>query len=550
MPVENGNGSTKDQRSFTQDEVMKIVANATLNATYAATSRARLAKAFSDPRRSINDECGYPDTDQITIQEYLDLYDRVPEAARVVEVLPRESWLTQPTVYENEDPDTVTLFEEAWDALGQNLAGAGYYRTEGGNPVWEYLMRADVRCGIGRFGVILLGLDDGKPLSEPANGIDEHGQKSGNIKERKLLYLRVLDEGLVGVSRFEADRNSPRYGQPVEYSITLNRYSDLSSGGGMGLGIEAMNVHWSRVVHVVDNLGSSEVFGVPRMRPVYDPLCDIRKVRGSSAEMYYKGAFPGWSLEADPSLLAMGAKLKFDDSSLKDQVENWENGLQRILYLKGLTMKGLGTQVVDPTSQIDVQINSICILLAIPRRIFEGSERGELSSSQDKGTWNGRLMSRQRTQITPRIIVPFVDRLILLGVLPEPEEYFVDWPDLAALTDLEQASLAVQRTDAITRYVQGQGESLIAPLDFLTRVLPYTEEEAREMLDAATEAVEEEQVQQQEIQAEQARIQAKAMKAAGIQPPQPGQPPVSSQPPVPGRSPSPLKKLTPRRIKA
>jgi hypothetical protein len=168
--------------------------------------------------------------------------------------------------------------------------------------------------------------------------------------------------------------------------------------------------------------------------------------------------------------------------------------LRRYLGLIGATAKSLSPQVVDPTPQIAVQLEAITIQLGIPLRIFKGSERGELASGQDDATWNDRLRERQQSYLTPRVIVPFVDRLIQLGVLPEPAEgYRVWWPDLDSQSDTEQADVAVKYTGALAQYVTSGVESLLPPLDFLTRVLGFDEAEAAAMLEAAEAAVEEEE---------------------------------------------------------
>lgn len=525
MAAKASNGQQGD-RKYTINQALDLITGQLLeNASYSQVSRSRLASVFTDPRRNIDDECGYRRTEELSIEDYRKFYDREPVATRVVEIMPRECWKVQPTVYESEDGDTVTEFEEAWDALGQSLSGAGFFRSEAGSPVWDYLMRADILSGIGHYGGLLLGIDDGKPLSEPADGMDETGQPVGkSVKERRLLYLRPLDESSLKVTAWEADEANPRFNKPREYSVTTAR--QFSSGEQMvsPSEMQTLRVHWSRVVHLADG---GDTFAVPRMRPVFNRLYDIYKVCGSSGEMYYKGAFPGWSLEMLPELILAGHIKDIDTSAVKDQIENWQNGLQRVLFNKGLTMKNLGQQVSDPTSAVTLYIKMICIQLGIPERIFLGSERGELASSQDKTTWNDRVMGRQQGYLTPRVIVPFVDRLILVGVLPRPSEYYVSWPDLGAMTAVEKAGIAVQRMDAMTKYLQGGvGDAgIMQPMDLLTRELGYEDEEARAILEGAVEYKEERADETAEQQDAQAAKQAEAMKAAGVQPPQPGQEP-------------------------
>lgn len=444
----------------------------------ALVTRAELIRKFLDPRRSINDECGYPDTGSITIAEYRELYDRESVAARVVNVLPQECWKTHPTVYEHEAISVTTEFEKQWQELSVSLQeGDGWFKDEQSSPIWDLLKRADEYSGIGHYGVILLGIDDGKELFEPADGLDDRGKSAKTVSPRKLLYARVFDESLATVSALENDPSNPRFGQPTEYEITFIDPKD-HSGNNLLFNNITQKVHWTRILHIADNCGSNTVFGVPRMRPVFNRLLDLRKLYSGSAEMYWRGAFPGLSIESQPQLLG---EIDIDKDDLRTQIEQYMNGLQRYLALTGLTTKSLAPQVVNPTSQIDAQITAICVLLGIPKRVFMGSEKGSLASNQDHRTWNDRLAYRQVRYITPKIIVPFVNRLIALGVLPKPKNFNVEWPDIGSISALERAEIASKVADAVMKYLQPQGRQLIHPIDFLSRVLGYSEEEATTM---------------------------------------------------------------------
>jgi uncharacterized protein len=450
--------------------------------------RAQLARQWLDPCRDVNQECGYP-TGPVTVDVYQDLYDREPIPRRVVGVLPAESWQVSPSVYEDEDAETVTPFEQAWDGLGASLRGeAGWYLQEQGSPVWYYLQRADELCGIGQFGLVLLGLDDNQELARPAT------RRAG----QRLLFLRVFGESVITIKAFEENLRDRRFGQPLIYTLKLIDPRQQQRVPGMSTTLQQtdVDVHWTRVVHLADNLGSSEIFGTPRMQPVLNRLFDLRKLYGGSAEMYWKGAFPGFALETQPSL---GGDVDIDKDELTQMMLDYQNGLQRYFALKGLTANSLAPQVVDPTPQIATQLEAICIQLAIPLRIFKGSERGELASSQDAAAWNDRLRQRQDGYLTPRVIVPLVDRLIDLGVLPEPAEgYRVWWPDLDTQSDAEQAAVAVQRTQALAQYISGGVEALMPPLDYLTRELGYDEAEAAAILESAEELLAEEEEEEEQ----------------------------------------------------
>lgn len=492
-----------------------------------AMSRSMLWRRLGDPRRNLDDECGYPQGDP-TLEEYVAMYDREPIAARVVDILPEESWRSAPAVFEDEDASTVTEFEEAWDLLGQDLRGSRY-RGDEGHPVWEVLARADKLSGIGSYGVILLGLDDGKKLSDPVDGIDlKTGKLSvhGDGKQRKVLYMRPLDESQATIVAEEKDPASPRCGFPTKYSVQLGE-SPLQSAlqGGYSAGAEVQEVHWTRVIHLADNLRSGEVRGVPRQRPVWRRLLDLQKLYGGSAEMYWHGAFPGMHLGTQPEL---GPDVRVDKEAVKDEMEKYMNSLQRYITTTGMTATMLSPTVVDPTPYVNIHVDAICIKLAVPRQVFIGSEPGKLGGDVGfLGAWIQRLRDRQCNYLIPRAIVPTVDRLILVRALPEPEEYRVEWPDLAALGEQEKAQVAVVKTDALAKYVAGQVETLFPPMDYLTRILDFTEEEASEILEAAAEVIEEKQAEQEAAMAQQqalAETQAKAQAKVGPPQQQGGQP--------------------------
>lgn len=468
-----------------------------------------MQQMYGDRRRNIESECGYVETGQITAWDYQRLWDRDPVAGRVVNVFPMESWQQPPQLIEDEDVENVTDFEAAWTEVGKNIITSGsdgWYRDDQVNSLWTYLERADIYSGIGSYGCVLFGIDDGRELREPADLTAK-----GN---RKLNYIRILSECEARISIFDNDDKSMRYGRPEMYSV-ITGLPTLSTGGeyvGSVTGVtqtQTKEVHWSRIQHVVDNPYGAEVGGIPRMQQPYNRLYDLHKMYGGSTEMYWQGAFPGISFETHPQL---GGDVQIDQTAMRSQLVNYTQGLQRYLTMAGMTAKTLSPTVVDPSANIDKLIEAICILTGIPKRIFMGSERGELASTTDLKSWYNRCRHRQTSYITPFLIARFIDRLILLGVLPIPSKgYGVSWPDLAAASDLEKAQIAVQRTTAMSSYVMGGLYQLIDPKDFLSRVVGFDESETNQILEDTQNNME----QMQEANLEQ--------RTAPPEPPQQGQ---------------------------
>jgi len=454
-------------------ESMVKVVNDARNAAYSRAYSER--KSLFSPRTDMNDECGYPTTENLNIQLFSELYKREAIAARVVDVLPDESWVSHPTIVEDEDPEVTTPFEKAIEELAKTLRGESWLEQETSNPIWEVLHRLDRLSGIGRYGVLLLGLDDGAELSAPAT------------TAKGVLFLRVLDESQATIDLWNTDRTDRRYMQPEQYSVVLDDRT----------GSKSVKVHWTRVIHIADNLTSNEVYGAPRMRPVYNRLWDLVKLYSGSAEMYWQGAFPGISVETMPEIARMGQKVTTDAAGARTEIEKVMTGLQRYWLLNGLTVKTIAPTVADPSAQIEAQLDALCIRLGIPKRIFVGSERGELASSQDDKAWEKRMKRRRNNYIIPRIIAPFLDRLILLGALPQPTQYRVDWEETETLTEEQKASVLEKRTNAMAKYVGGGCDSLMDPQDYLSREMGYEEDEAKTIAEQASTYQEEQQAEEE-----------------------------------------------------
>ena len=449
------------------------MANKMLGLSTSLVRREVLDKLLN-PGKDINYECGYPDS--ISRTDYKLLYDRMGIAARTVKLLPEECWAIPPLVYETEETDE-TAFEKEWRELERD------------KNFYHYLQRIDILSGIGQFGLLLFGLNDGLELSRAVKGINLKTGKAMSRKGNKyeLLFLRPFDEAVVTVQKKVTDTSSPRYGYPEIYNIDFESDgvgTDKSGNSTKG----TVKVHWTRVLHVADNREVSETNGVPRMKPFYNRLLDIRKVLGGSGEMFWKGGFPGYSFEVNPEL----TNASLDTDTLKEEMLAYTSGLQRWMALEGVSVKNLAPQVSDPSAHIASQLRAIALSMGIPYRIFIGTEEAKLASSQDIKTWNKRLMKRQEGYVSPLLIRPFVERLVAYGVLSAPSEegFSINWPDLNSPDDKEKAEVAIKKTEAMARYVSGGVDALFPEKEFLMMVMGLTEEEAEAIMQATAERLE------------------------------------------------------------
>lgn len=412
------------------------------------TTRTELFRRLMDPRRDISTECGHP-TD-IFIEDYSRVYERNGVGTRVVQVYADESWKTLPQVFEDTSPE-LTDFEKAFNELEEE------------HSIMANLRQIDILSGVAYYGVLLMGFNDGAPLRAPLNP-----GRSGGLE---LAYLRPLDNSAVSIAQWDTDESSPRFGKPTMYRLNLALGVDrvgVQTEPSIEEGI-GVDVHWTRVIHVLDNRRNSPVFGEPRLKPVFNRVLDVEKVSAGSAEMFWKGGFPGIAIETQPGLVET---IEFDGDAVKQQMDAYMNGLQRYIALLGMSARTLEVQISDPKNFYELQMRLITTALAVPWRVFMGSEAAQLASDQDATNWNTRLNARRKNHIDPMILRPFLNRMIELGVLPQPKEgYHIKWDDLNSPTDLDRARVADFITKALATYVQVGADVLFPPRDFLMSVL-------------------------------------------------------------------------------
>jgi len=428
----------------------------------------QLGKTYQGDR-DIYTAAGYKN--ELSFSNYKNRFDRQDIAFRVVTAFPAATWVNPPDIFETEDEDE-TDFEKEWEKVLDSV------------NVFSYLCRVDKLAGIGQFAVLVIGFDDQGELSQPVK------------KATQILFLQPYVQDKIKITEYETDVKSPRYGLPKMYSIDMSIGKEAKSTED-GSRNEAVNtaVHYTRVLHVADNALESDVFGTPRQQVVYNRLEDLDKISAGSAEMFWRGGFQGIAFEMDKdATLTPQAQ---DD--LEDEIENYIHKLTRYIRLQGIEAKPLAVNIADPSSHFDMALQLISGATGIPRRILTGSERGELASSQDKKNWDERVDERRKSFAQPVILEPFIDRLIEVGILPEPKEgYDIKWPDIEALSEKDQADVAKVKTEAICSYVRWGAEMMITPFQYFTKILNMSDEEATAIIDEVEEYLKEVAAEEEE----------------------------------------------------
>ena len=382
---------------------------------------------------------GYPQT--LTPEALWAQYLRNGIANRIVRAFPKATWRQPPTMWDEqgnsaeEDSDNYSEFTAAVAKLMNVHKG------------FTYLERADRISGIGRYGLLYMGFRDGlQPDKELLPG------------KHPLLYLSCYGEAATEVSQWDTDVTSPRYGMPTLYTVRTASLSSMTVSGAP-THKKSMVVHWTRVLHLAEFLDEDEVYGTPRLVPVYNWLQDLEKTAGASAETFWYNSRPGLAMSADKD-----ANFSSDQiTNMQAQATEYEHQLRRMLALQGIELTQLTSPVADPGPNIEKLLDLIAGTCEIPKRILIGSERGELSSAQDENNFAARVNERSTNYAGPYIMKPFVQRMIDTGNVPAPQgEWGMDWPS-AGQTPEQAANVGLIRSNTLRNYITAPGSEVIVP---------------------------------------------------------------------------------------
>ena len=411
------------------------MANLLRTAASALLGRSELADraglSFGD-RRDVYASLGYLEV--LKPRDYRGLYERGGIAKRLVEAFPVSTWRGGGELVEDEDPTVETAFEIAFNELNQRLS------------IWGTFQRADILAGLGRFSILLLGAPGAfdTPLDR--------------CRPDELKYLATYSERDVTIESVEADPHSERFGLPLFYSLVR-----VNSAAQREQKMPANRIHYSRVIHIAEGMLDDPMLGTPRLKAVWNYLDDLMKVVGGGSEAFWKRADRGLHVKLDPTLTPTDAEL----TELSDRVEEYTHDLKRVIRTRGVELESLGSDVANFGPSAATILDLISATSGIPQRILMGSERGQLASSSDQSNYDDRVQDRRTDFAGPQVVRPFVDRLIALGVLPEPDQYEVRWPEIDDMDDMQRMEIASKAADVN----QKMGETVISGDEIRDRYL-------------------------------------------------------------------------------
>lgn len=359
-------------------------------------------------KRDLYEALGYKE--ELTPEDYRFRYRRNSVAARVIDAFPRGTWRGEAVeLIESEDPEKITPFESAWTDLSTRL------------DIWPTLMRADILSGLGRYAVVFIG----------GVGGNIKGPMPKKVAPEDVQFLSVYSELNAKIKSFEDNINSPRFGQPLVYSLK----SFLPGTKN----IIWLDVHWDRIIHLADGALDEPMYGQPRLERVWNLLDDLEKITGGGSEAFWLRAHQGYQFNLDPE-----TELDVEgEKQLSDEADEFANGIRRIVRTRGMEIKALGSDVATFDRNVLSVISQISSGTGIPQRILIGSEQGQLASEQDRVNWSERVQDRRTEFAGPMVVRPLVNRLLEHGILPPPiDSWTVRWPRVFDLSEGERVKLA------------------------------------------------------------------------------------------------------------
>lgn len=312
-------------------------------------------------------------------------------------------WTNPPIVGGPED------FVTAWNAFVKK------------HKLWSVMLRADKLLGVEPYVALFLGTEGApdKPVT----------------KTRNIAYVQPYGASSAAVPNLDSDTSSERFGRPLRY--TLSAVGSASN--------QSLTAHWTRCIHLTNELTDDNNNSAPRILAAYNLFDDIIKCTGGSAETFWLTANRGMQVDIDKEM-----ELDEDEANaLSDELDEFQHQLRRYIRTRGVKITSLGSEVADPRGTFDVLMALLAGTYGIPQRVLMGSEAGQLASEQDRANWAQVVEARRTSVAEPYMLVPVIEGLQRMGILPETDEYTFTWPDAFHMSPLESAQTMAQSARAL-----------------------------------------------------------------------------------------------------
>lgn len=374
-------------------------------------------------KRNLGTAFGYQDV--ITLDDYRQRYERGGIAGKIVDAYPKATWRGGVELIEDETPDTETAFETAWLELAERL------------DICSIFQRADTLCQLAEYSVLLIGApgEVNTPLPKAAGS------------SKTISFFLPVTQSNVSITRYDENDQSPRFGQPLEYTITMHNFARS---------LQTKAVHWTRVHHIAENTLEDPLAGQPRLKRSWNRLDDLEKVIGGGSEAFFQRANQGMAINVDKQAQFAGGVNDPELTAIQDQADKYFHHMTRLIKTRAADVKMLGSDVADFSGPATAIVSQIAGCEGMPVRILIGSERGQLASTQDRDNWDTQVSDRRLSFGSAVMVRPLVNRLIEHNYLPKPVTYSAVWSEAKQMNETERAAGA----NAWARVNQAQGSTV------------------------------------------------------------------------------------------
>ncbi len=372
-----------------------------------------------DGKRDLPKLLGY--LEKISLDNYYAQFKRGGIAKRIVVTHPNATWSGDISISETDEPGDITPFETQAEKLFEKF------------NIWSLFRRADIAAALGRYSVILLGLDDITTEQDKSSSIELKDEVEKG--ERTLNSLHIFREANAKIeqSNLVSDHGDERFGLPKFYTLDF--------GGSVGSGIE---VHWSRILHITSDPIDNELETNPILEAIFDLLYANMKVLHGGAEIYYRNIKGRQHLNVNDNV-KFGAQAQ---KELQKVAEEFELGIRNTLPTQQATLDLLQLEAPEFNNNSLAILREIAATVDIPLVRLLGSQAGKLASGeQERFDWATSIQTRRRL-FGVRVVRDLTDRFIEYQILPQPKQYVVDFSSLSVLTDIEKSEIALKQAQA------------------------------------------------------------------------------------------------------
>ncbi|MEQ3653686.1 MAG: phage portal protein [Glaciecola sp.] len=366
---------------------------------------------------------GWPAT--LTNFMFWNMWRRNAIAAQVISLPVKLCWMTKPCVKSSDDEHEETQFEKEIAKLVKRL------------KLWQRLKGGDLRQRVGRYGALVWTVADGKTMDKPLE----------RVNSNRIVSIKPVFESQLDVTQQDDDPTSPRYGQPLYYTLQEHEEGARSKWQN-----KSGQIHWTRVTPLAEGADDGTIYGIPALEAIFNDLIDWDKIKGSGGEGFWRAAAQKFVLQASKESNGSAPK-EHELDALTEMLAEMFAGFDSMPYTGGWELKSLDTSMPNPEHFVGTLEKSIAAGSGIPNKVLFGSQSGVKAGDEDTGLFMRLLQSRRENELTD-MIEDVMNWLAAHTEITLPEELHVEWDDLTAPDAAQKAELAkamsIINKDAVT----------------------------------------------------------------------------------------------------